>query len=264
MGTGMGIFTLGAGIAQMVSPTTALYISHLFGYKTLFFVAAGVMALVIVLAFNISMPARERRPFKISVKNIIAKEALAPAFLLFCTYSCYSLVNSFLVVFATEKGLGLHIGYFFTVYAVMLFGVRPIAGYLFDRWGSSVLIPFFALFVTAFFVISFASELWEFLLAAVIFALGYGSCQPVLQAMTMKLVPSERRGAGSSTNFIGSDLGNLVGPSLGGLVAENFGYPAMWRVMTISLIIAIGTVVILRKRLARKQGVATSAGSSIR
>jgi MFS family permease len=65
----------------------------------------------------------------------------------------------------------------------------------------------------------------------------------------MKSVPKERRGAASSTNYIGNDLGNLTGPVLAGTIIDHVGYAPMWRLMTIPLFIAIAVVLICRKRI---------------
>lgn len=96
-----------------------------------------------------------------------------------------------------------------------------------------------------------------FLLAAVIFAFGYGGCQPVINSMAMKLVPQSRRGAGSATNFLGSDLGNIVGPLVGGAIAQHISYQTMWQFMIIPMI--IGIVIVLACNKSINQRVALAA-----
>jgi len=94
-------------------------------------------------------------------------------------------------------------------------------------------------FAIALLIISFSRTLPMFLLAAFVSAFGYGACYPVIQALCMKIVPKERRGAGSSSNYIGMDLGILIGPVLAGRIAEKLGYVTMWRIIIIPVIIAI-------------------------
>ena len=69
----------------------------------------------------------------------------------------------------------------------------------------------------------------------------------------MKCTPPEKRGAGSITNYIGQDLGNLVGPTFAGFVVERTSYAVMWRVMTIPILFAIALVFISRTRIARAE-----------
>jgi MFS family permease len=105
------------------------------------------------------------------------------------------------------------------------------------------------LFAAAFILISFATNIWMFLLAAFVSSFGYGACQPAVQTLCMKSVPKEKRGAGSSTNYIGQDLGNLAGPMIAGMIVGHFGYSAMWRVMIIPVIAALVIVIVFRGKI---------------
>ena len=127
---------------------------------------------------------------------------------------------------------------------------RPMIGKLGDKYGLvKVFIPAFFAFAMAFMLISVANSTWMFLLAAFISAFGYGACQPAVQTLCMKRVPKEKRGAGSSTNYIGQDLGNLVGPVIAGSVVQALGYSAMWRVMILPVVVAFIIVLVFRKQI---------------
>lgn len=249
-GTGMGYYSLAQVVSQAIGPTVGLWLSGLVGFSATFLINTAVMLVAVLLAMQIRLPFKRTRQFKIKLDNIIAKEALLPALLLFCLMSAFFVVNSFLIVFAQEQGVTTGIGLFFTVTAVTMVFSRPFAGRLTDRYGLvKVLIPALLADVVAFFIISSAHALWMFLVAALISAFGFGACQPALQTLAMKSVPNERRGAASSTNFIGIDLGTLTGPVIAGLVAQAFGYAVMWRVMVIPLIAAMGLAYLFRARI---------------
>ena len=106
-------------------------------------------------------------------------------------------------------------------------------------------------FAGAFIIISYSSNIWMFLAAAVVSAFGYGACHPAVQALCMKCVPKHRRGAGSTTNYIGQDLGNLVGPTVAGFVVERFNYATMWRIMTFPILLAMLIVIFARRQINR-------------
>ena len=252
MGTGLGFFALGAGVSQMIGPVISLKVSEAHGYSASFFIAAGVIVLALLSASRIRLEYRTTKRFSFALNNVFAREVLISAGLMFLLFSCYSLVNPFLAIHAGERGVGSDISYFFTVYAAILFLSRPLSGRLADRFGYIVLAPMLVVFIGAFFLISVAGSLWMFLLAAVLFGFGYGGCQPVLQSMAMRLARKDRRGAASSTNFIGSDLGNIVGPVVGGGLAQSFGYTAMWQGMTVALVAAVVVVVALRGTISRR------------
>lgn len=248
IGSGIGYFSLAQAMCQAVGPTLGLNLMTAFGYKTAF-ITAGVCTFTGALCtLRIHNNFVKTRKFRISLQSMIAKEALIPAAILFCFTIAYSNINSFLVLYGESEGMDTtKIGLFFTVYAVTLLFSRPLIGKLTDRFGFvKVLIPATACFAFSFLLISFSNRIWMFLLAAFINAFGYGASQPAVQALCMKLVPVERRGAGSCTSYFGSDGGNLVGPLIAGTVIECFGYKAMWRTMLIPILLAMLIVIIFR------------------
>ena len=153
-------------------------------------------------------------------------------------------------MYVNKLGVDGNIGIYFTVYACTLLLTRPLIGKLSDKFGViKILFPAMVCFMAAYWLISFASALWMFILAAIVSAFGLGACQPSVQALCMKCVPPERRGAASSTCYIAQDLGNLAGPVAAGLIVEYFGYVSMWRIMTIPILIACGYVLLIRGRI---------------
>ena len=163
----------------------------------------------------------------------------------------FSVINSFLIIFAGRQGVE-HIGYYFTVYAVTLLFTRPMVGKLTDQYGLvKVAVPALCCFAFSFYMISCSDALWMFLLAGFVAAFGYGACQPAIQTLAMKCVPVDKRGAASSTNYIGTDSGNLIGPILSGAIVERFGYVQMWRMMTIPMGISLLLMITLRKKIVK-------------
>jgi MFS family permease len=249
--TGLGFYALAAGIAQMVGPVISLNVAESVSYRAAFFIAGAFLVLALLAATQIRLDYRKTKKFEIKVRNIIAPEVLLPALIMVLVFSCYSLINPFLPLQGEQVGVGASISYYFTIYAAVLFISRPLSGWLADRFGYIVLVPMFVLFIGGFWLVSAANSLWMFLLAAVVIGFGYGGCQPVMQSLAMRLVPKERRGAASSTNFIGSDLGNIIGPIVGGSIADSMGYSSMWQIMTITLVVSAILVVVFRGHFAR-------------
>jgi MFS family permease len=251
LGAGIGYFSLAQAACQAIGPTVGLSLATYLGYNNTFLIGAILMVCAAFAATRVKLEARPRKKFVISVHSVFAKEALIPAALMFTLSLAYCNINSFLVIYAGERGVETNIGLFFTVYAVTLLFTRPTIGKLSDKYGlQRVLIPAMCCFAVSFLMISFASNLPMFLLAAFVSAFGYGACQPAIQALCMKCVPKERRGAGSCTNYIGNDLGNLAGPIIAGVVAEKLGYTSMWRIMLIPVFFAMILTFVFRKRIA--------------
>ncbi len=249
MGTGIGYFALGAAIVQSFAPTVGLKLFDLIGYNQTFAVLAGVMLMAMIYACTMRIEHREGKKFSLSLQSVIAKEAVVPAALLFFLSMSSCVVNAFLVIFAEERGV-MDIGYFFTVMAITMFVTRPLIGRLADKLGSAkVIIPGLLCYAASFLLISFSHSLPMFLLAAFVSAFGYGGCQPAIQAMAMRAVPTERRGAASCTSYIGTDLGNLVGPVIAGAVVEAFGYTNMWRIMILPMVCAGAVMLSFRRHV---------------
>jgi MFS family permease len=246
MGAGIGFFSLAQAACQAIGPTIGLTLVDFVGYNTTFLIGAVMMVLAALAALRVKTESRPVKKFVISLNSVLAKEAAIPAILMLLLSMAYCNINSFLIIYADKRGVNA-IGLFFTVYAVTLLFTRPTVGKLSDKYGlQKVLIPAMCFFAIAFIIISFASSLPMFLVAAFISAFGYGACQPAIQTLCMKCVPNERRGAGSCTNYIGTDLGNLAGPVIAGIIIENLGYSAMWRIMLVPVFIALIMVVIFR------------------
>jgi MFS family permease len=250
IGAGIATFTLAQAISQAIAPTVGLAVADRFSFNAAFILAAFFMILAAIMALTVkTVKLSNKKEFKISFNNIVSVPSLLPAFLIFLLTSCFCLINSYLVIFADDKGVE-NIGYYFTIYAVTLLITRPFFGRLSDKYGfRRILIPAMFLFAASYYIISFSNALPVFLLAAFISAFGYGASQPLINSLCMKTVLPERRGAASVTSYIGADLGSIAGPVIAGVIAEQFGYAVMWRVMTVMIFIAILFVIAFKTKI---------------
>jgi MFS family permease len=250
LGTGLGYFSLAQAICQAIGPTVGLLLAGSLGYGKTFVVGAIVMIFAAMAASRIKIDFVRSKKFALKLSNVIAREALLPAGLMFLLTGVYSNINSFLVIYAYERGAGKYIGYFFTIYAITMLFTRPTIGRLSDKYGLvKVIIPALICFATAFWIISVADNSAVFFIAAFVSAFGYGACQPAIQTLSMKSVGLDRSGAASSTNYIGQDLGQMVGPVVAGTLIERSGFSSMWRLMIIPIFAAMIIVMFFRRRI---------------
>lgn len=262
IGSGLGVFTLAQSICMAISPTIGLAIANRFGFPTTFVVASAMVFIAALFSLRIKPSGLPRRKFQIRPGSIIAREALLPCAFLVLIYTSACLVNSYLVIYATETCGVASIGAYFVVNTCVMFVTRPLVGRLTDKYGfTKIFVPALICFALAYFIISFSNSLWMFLLAAVISAFGNGVCHPLVNALCMKSVPKERRGAGSSTSYVGVDIGNLIGPSLAAMIVTKMGYNAMWRVMTVPIFIAMALALVLSRRIAAVEARGANAGA---
>lgn len=250
---GIGYFSLGQVICQTIGPSVGLVLADFIGYRLTFFLGAAVMVGAAVLALMVRTPKQEKKKFHFSLSNVFASEALLPGIMMALLSCAYASVSSFLVIFAVDQGVSQNsIGLYFTVYAVMMLFSRPFIGKMTDRFGLvRTFIPALCCYALAFLAISVSKSLLMFLAAAVISAFGFGTCQPSIQTLCMKCVPKERRGAASSTNYIGDDIGNMTGPILSGALIGQFGYIAMWRLMIIPIVLVALLTILFASKIKR-------------
>jgi MFS family permease len=171
-------------------------------------------------------------------KDICAVEALPVAVVMLFLIMAYSVFSAYIVEFVKERGIGGLDAYvtgaltddgsgaagaFFAVQAAALIIFRPLMGGLSDKYGTRIALPSIALFAAGFFIVGTARALPMLLIGAVVSAAGYGAAQPMVQAMSMRIVPRERRGVSSNTLYIGMDLGFFLGPLFGGMTAKYGG-----------------------------------------
>jgi MFS family permease len=250
--TGMGYYGLAQVIAQAIGPTVGVFLRDLFGYRVTYVIFFFVMCVGIFAATRVKLAPRKRIPFNLKLSNMIAKEALVPSIVTLLIAMGFTSINSFLLVYAEERGI-VGGSLFFTVYAVTMLVTRPLVGKLTDRFGFvKVCVPAILMTACSLLLIGMSTNLFMLLVAAFVNAFGYGAVQPMLQALAMKSVPSERRGSASSTNSICMDIATIIGPTVCGWVASVFGYTqVMWAVMTIPVLAGALFVLLSRKSIAK-------------
>lgn len=255
LGRGIGVYSLAQAFAIAVGPSTGLTMLKRFGYQGVFMIVTVIMLLAFLLSIFLKT-GKYIKPdtrFQISLKNIIAPEAVFPAVVLMLLAVSSACISSYLLIYGSLRQID-SIGLYFTVYSVALIVARLLCGRISDKYGHIVVVvPAIILNIAAFVVLSGAKTLTAFLVAAVLVAFGHGVCNPILQTLCMKRVPKERRGTGSNTNYIGVDIGNLLGPVIAGQVIgiiqartgdKLSGYSAMYLLMTLPMMFALALVII--------------------
>lgn len=242
MGEGVGYLGLGMVAGSAVAPGVGLAIADAVGMNITFVAAA---ALTLLAFFSLFLFHEEKKTItakQIRFQDIFAVEALPYT----CVAGMFSFTNgiiaSYLVMYADALGI-TGISVYYTVYAVVLFLVRPFSGKLMDKRGIRItVIP--GLLITAFAMLSLGAvrSLPLILVTAAIRALGQGAAQPALQAGCINQVGKERSGVATSTYYLGGDICQGFGPMIGGAIVGCFagirGYVAVFALCAALLLIA--------------------------
>jgi MFS family permease len=242
MAEGIGYFGLTAPLSMGVAPIIGLWLVNRFSYTTLF-VAVGAMTLLTLL---LSLPVRSARvhvsppnsSMAETLANLVEKAALLPSVVIFFLSLISSAVMYFIAIYAASLGIG-NVGLFFAASSLFMVVSRPVSGQWADRGGSAAVILIgFVCLSAGMIAIDLSHSIVGFLLAGALVGSGSGFSMPTLQALAVRRVPVDRRGAATGTYYAAFDMGFGVGAITWGLVAEALGYRTMYLTTLIPLALA--------------------------
>lgn len=241
---GMGYYGLASTIAMSLGPALGLYLVKSSSYVVLFTGAAIIAALGLLGSIFINYELRSKNHPEATIPPltkgvILEKTAIPPSLVLFFITFTYGGIVSFLPLYADYREVK-NIGVFFTVYALVLLLSRPKIGKLADRYGAQkFLVPGIILIAAAMLMLAKASSLPMFLLIAVVYGLGFGTVQPILNALVITFSPPERRGAANATFAVAMDLGIGLGAVFLGFLTQKMGYSYMYGISAIFALLAL-------------------------
>lgn len=237
-GEAMGVFGMASNVAMAIGPALSMILLQAYDFSILFSISAGIALVSLLLALPIS-----ETMLKHPKTPLFSREALFPSALMFIVSLTYGSIVSFLSLFAQKQGI-TNPGVFFSVFAVTLILVRALAGKLSDIKGRKfVIIPGMVIIAAGLWILSTASALYVFLLAALLYGLGFGLVHPSLMALLVDRVSEKGRGAAMGTFTAAFDLGIGTGSIILGLVLQYFGFQVMYSLS--GLIVLAGAVFLI-------------------
>ena len=233
---GMGYYGLANTFSMALAPALGLWVLNHYGFSNMFITSVTfcIAALILALPIRYQTAGEEKRQFA-----ILEKTALRATVVIFLTAMTYGAVVSFIALYAAERGIE-NIGSFFSVYAVFLAIIRPLAGKLSDKLGFDyVIIPGLIFIFLAMLCLFWAKQIEVFLLAAAIYGVGFGMVSPSLQALSVIDTESSRRGMANATFFTGFDLGIGTSSVIWGAVSQVAGYSLMFLFASLPCLFAL-------------------------
>jgi MFS family permease len=237
-GEAMGIFGMASNVAMAIGPVLSMILLQAYDFPILFMIGAGIALVSLLLALPIS------ETIALHPKtSLFSREALFASTLMFAVSLTYGSLMSFLSLFAQKQGIA-NPGLFFTVFAMTLILVRAFAGKLSDKKGRKfVILPGMILTASGLWVLSTASSLPVFLIAALLYGLGFGLVHPSLMALLVDSVSEEGLGAAMGTFTASFDLGIGMGSIILGFVLQYFGFQVLYSIS--GLIVLAGAILLI-------------------
>ena len=240
-------------VALAFGPGVGLAIAAVWGYPACFWVAAAVGAVGIVVTALLRPRERPPRAALPPAGSLLEGRVLLPAAACFVMMLGYGVIITFIVVLADERHIAGS-GFFFTIYAAGLLVARAVAGRLADRHGRWVVcLPGVACLAASLLVAALAHGLPLLSIAAVLAGAGFGAAQPALLALTVDLVPPDRRGSAVATYYVAHESGIATGSIALGWVAQAVTMGGMFALAGAALLLATGAVgLAVRRDLQRR------------
>ncbi|WP_418790869.1 MFS transporter [Phosphitispora sp. TUW77] len=262
-GEGMGYYGMSSTIAMSIGPALGLAIINNYSFKLLFLVSAlfAVAGLLIGLFINYDGISGKMGEGSTEVAGgtktkgvLFEKSSVPPSLVMFFASLSYGGIVTFMKPYADFRGIE-NIGPFFTVYALVLLFSRPVMGRMADKYGAGrLLVPGILFIATALLILMNASSMTGFLLAAILYSIGFGAVHPILSALVISFVVPERRGAANATFASAMDMGIGLGAVILGAISERAGYSLMYGSSTVFALLALVVYfAILRPRLAEQK-----------
>lgn len=265
---GIGYYGFVTAASLALGPAFGLLVMKNADIKTAFTVAAALAFLGLILSFFVSYEKKNTAQYtsEDEKKNSSIKEgskkskinfgyektALPASLIMFFVAFAYSGIVTFLPTYAGTLGIE-HISIYFITYAIVLLITRIIVDHITKKKDIRiVLMPGMILMVVAFILLGTVKTLPYLLVAAVFYAIGFGSVQPTLNAIVVSLCMPSRRGAANSTFFSSMDLGIGLGAFVWGLVSQQFGYSSIYFGCIVFMVLAMVSYLIL---FIRKKGI---------
>lgn len=234
VGSAMGMYGTVQAIGMAAAPPIGIFVAESCGYRFSFLVTAGCSLMTLILINFVRDKGLPVKPKTTESKKIqiLEKKALPVALIIMFFTIPYYATQSFLLSYVQKAGLEVDAKWFFTVYAIFLVILRTGLGKSFNvvAYRKFLFTSIISSIVTITCFTMMQSDILLFA-AAFFMAGGYGIMCSVSQTTAMKLAGSGRRGIGTSTYYIGLDIGMMTGPIMAGFIYSHinisFFYPCM-------------------------------------
>jgi len=266
-GEALGLAGASVSIAFIIAPLAGDWLATTLGYTPFFQVAAAVSAVSMVLVVLIAAPPEHRSESHppvtmddgesgpdalLHLRLALAQKGVRAGVLTMAALGIpFGAFITFLPLFAEEQQIR-GAGAVFSVYAVTVLLVQPLAGWLSDRLGRrGVMLPGFAINSLATLILALDGSLSTLVLGGFVFGLGGGLVRGGVDALVQDSVPPTLRGTAAAVQYTSFDFWIALGSYPVGLLASVLGYAATFVVTGVACLLGGGGLgVMLREARA--------------
>ena len=164
----------------------------------------------------------------------------------------YSSASSFLSTCAISRGIS-SISIYFTLESAAMVLTRLFAGKVTDRVGFTAPLAVGVVTVAvSFLLLAFAHSVPLIAISGILYGLGGGMVQPLLNVLIFRFAGSKRRGAALATFGLLSDMGTGIGAALWGVTTVSLGYAQTYLLAALCPLISLALHMLILRGSIRK------------
>lgn len=264
----VGYMSLAVPIGMALGPALGGYCVQWTGYSALFILAAGLgwLSFLCTLPIQESSPAHWESDHQTPIPSrslwqlLTSPSLLVPSLVLLLVGFVFGNLATFLPLFIRDIQLNLNTGLFYSTAAIASFISRVWTGRASDLYGRGVFITGSLLsYLVSMIILSGASTINWFLLAAILEGIGGGVLIPMTIALISDRSSAQERGRVFAVCVSGFDLGIALAGPLFGYVEEFTGFRGLF-LITSSLSLFAMILFLLQSNPDLKGSVAFALG----
>jgi MFS family permease len=230
-GQALGLAGIAAPIATIVASPLGASMIGAFGYPIIFLTASTIALGSLAITLLIKEPGRQVESLPIDgsaptgfLHLLRLRGVLVPSLSSLTMGLSYGAIYTFLPLFARDRGLG-NVGFFFTVWSVLLVFSRSLAGRLSDRIGRlPVILPLLGILALGLIGLNWTYSFGWLMVMALLQGLGFGGVRVGLDTTVVEAAPASLRGTALSLDYLCFDTGIGIGGIVVGLLAGWVGF----------------------------------------
>ena len=239
-GEGIGLFNLSNGLAMALGPVIGISILNTRGFSNVSLPAAILVLGALVISLFIKYKPVEK-PLKTHIRKgklSVEKGSLGPAFIIGLITITYGAIIAFIPIYGLERGIE-NIGSYFTIYALFLMFIRPLAGKMIDKRGFDIFVySGLITLILSMIILSQSQNIILFSISAALYGTGFGLLESSLLTMAVAHAAEGKIGSVNAFFYTFFDGGLGFGSIIAGLIASVTGYGRMYLILIIPIIIA--------------------------
>ena len=251
-GEGIGFLGMGNTMGTAIGPVIGLTLIASLGFRSLFIACSAVVLVAVLLERGLKykdVKKAERikkaeagkqigKKEKIRLGTLFNKDAMPASVVTMFLSAPLAGISTFIALYGQIYGIG-NGGLYFMLIAAGTGSTRILAGRIVDSIGEKPIILTGAGFHFFSMLLLWPQTSILYYLSGLFVGIGFGLSTPSMQAMSMRIIPPEKRGSATSTFQCAFDVSSALGGISSGLLVTLAGYRNMFAILSVYSIIAL-------------------------